>query len=212
MDANAVQGSRAGPHRRRADWVWPLLPQCPAPAQAEAFYHCQGCSQWVNYFLHSGHLGIEGLKMSKSLKNFITIRWVGWRRLRVEVVEGLPSLHTAAPRASRHPHAQLSRAPPGGPLARRARSEKVNHHRATAGPPGASTRSTTLACCAPGGRAVVTSANPDAASLLARRDWPRPHPSPPHHALCTPAPLHPCTCTPLGLRPCPCSAVPPMHR
>lgn len=28
----------------------------------------------VNYFLHSGHLGIEGLKMSKSLKNFITIR------------------------------------------------------------------------------------------------------------------------------------------
>lgn len=43
-------------------------------AQAEAFYHDQGCCQWVNYFLHSGHLGIEGLKMSKSLKNFITIR------------------------------------------------------------------------------------------------------------------------------------------
>lgn len=40
-------------------------------AQAEA-YHC--CHQWVNYFLHSGHLHIEGLKMSKSLKNFITIR------------------------------------------------------------------------------------------------------------------------------------------
>lgn len=33
-----------------------------------------GCRQWVNYFLHSGHLEIEGLKMSKSLKNFITIR------------------------------------------------------------------------------------------------------------------------------------------
>jgi cysteinyl-tRNA synthetase len=43
-------------------------------AQAEAFYHCDGCNQWVNYFLHSGHLGIEGLKMSKSLKNFVTIR------------------------------------------------------------------------------------------------------------------------------------------
>lgn len=43
-------------------------------AQAEAFYHCDGCKQWVNYFLHSGHLGIEGLKMSKSLKNFVTIR------------------------------------------------------------------------------------------------------------------------------------------
>eukprot|EP00177_Eucheuma_denticulatum_P002469 GFKZ01004438.1.p1 GENE.GFKZ01004438.1~~GFKZ01004438.1.p1 ORF type:complete len:648 (+),score=91.46 GFKZ01004438.1:166-2109(+) len=40
-------------------------------AQAEA-YHCS--HQWVNYFLHSGHLHIEGLKMSKSLKNFITIR------------------------------------------------------------------------------------------------------------------------------------------
>ncbi|KAK4689957.1 cysteinyl-tRNA synthetase, partial [Tremellales sp. Uapishka_1] len=30
-------------------------------------------SEWVNYFLHTGHLHIEGLKMSKSLKNFITI-------------------------------------------------------------------------------------------------------------------------------------------
>lgn len=40
-------------------------------AQAEA-YHC--CDQWVNYWLHSGHLHIDGLKMSKSLKNFTTIR------------------------------------------------------------------------------------------------------------------------------------------
>ncbi|KAJ5070419.1 cysteine--tRNA ligase cytoplasmic [Anaeramoeba ignava] len=30
--------------------------------------------QWVNYFLHSGHLFIEGRKMSKSEKNFITIK------------------------------------------------------------------------------------------------------------------------------------------
>ena len=45
-------------------------------AQAEAHYHPEcGCSgQWVNYFLHSGHLNINGLKMSKSLKNFYTIR------------------------------------------------------------------------------------------------------------------------------------------
>lgn len=45
-------------------------------AQAEAHYHKEcGCnSQWVNYFLHSGHLNINGLKMSKSLKNFYTIR------------------------------------------------------------------------------------------------------------------------------------------
>lgn len=30
--------------------------------------------QWVNYFLHSGHLHIKGLKMAKSLKNFITVK------------------------------------------------------------------------------------------------------------------------------------------
>lgn len=40
-------------------------------AQSEAYHDC---SQWVNFFLHSGHLSIEGLKMSKSLKNFITIK------------------------------------------------------------------------------------------------------------------------------------------
>jgi len=40
-------------------------------AQAEAYY---GHQQWVNYFLHSGHLNIGFQKMSKSLKNFFTIR------------------------------------------------------------------------------------------------------------------------------------------
>ncbi|ONH66875.1 Cysteine--tRNA ligase [Cyberlindnera fabianii] len=40
-------------------------------AQSEA---CFDCEQWVNYFLHTGHLHIEGQKMSKSLKNFITIQ------------------------------------------------------------------------------------------------------------------------------------------
>ena len=39
--------------------------------QSEAFH---GCAQWVNHFWHFGHLHIKGLKMSKSLKNFITIR------------------------------------------------------------------------------------------------------------------------------------------
>ena len=37
---------------------------------------CFGHNQWINYFLHSGHLSIEGCKMSKSLKNFITIKQV----------------------------------------------------------------------------------------------------------------------------------------
>ncbi|KAG8826237.1 hypothetical protein FRC19_009470 [Serendipita sp. 401] len=39
-------------------------------AQSEAYHNN---NQWVNYFLHTGHLHIAGLKMSKSLKNFITI-------------------------------------------------------------------------------------------------------------------------------------------
>lgn len=39
-------------------------------AQSEAYFDNK---QWVNYFLHNGHLHIQGQKMSKSLKNFITI-------------------------------------------------------------------------------------------------------------------------------------------
>ncbi len=35
---------------------------------------CYGSDSWMTYFLHSGHLTIEGCKMSKSLKNFITIQ------------------------------------------------------------------------------------------------------------------------------------------
>jgi len=42
-------------------------------AQSEA---CFGHSHWVRYFVHSGHLTIEGSKMSKSLKNFISIKEV----------------------------------------------------------------------------------------------------------------------------------------
>lgn len=40
-------------------------------AQSEAHFDSD-C--WVNYFLHSGHLTIAGCKMSKSLKNFVTIQ------------------------------------------------------------------------------------------------------------------------------------------
>jgi len=52
-------------------------------AQSEAYH---GNRQWVNFFLHTGHLHIAGLKMSKSLKNFITIRaaldMYTWRQIR----------------------------------------------------------------------------------------------------------------------------------
>ncbi|XP_044863784.1 probable cysteine--tRNA ligase, mitochondrial isoform X2 [Mauremys mutica] len=42
-------------------------------AQSEVYHQCE---QWGNYFLHSGHLLIKGSqeKMSKSLKNYITIK------------------------------------------------------------------------------------------------------------------------------------------
>ncbi|OQO13929.1 hypothetical protein B0A48_00804 [Cryoendolithus antarcticus] len=47
-------------------------------AQSEAYWceqgHVDPKNQWVNYFIHMGHLSIEGQKMSKSLKNFTTIR------------------------------------------------------------------------------------------------------------------------------------------
>jgi len=46
-------------------------------AQSEAYYSnpCKGYhhQQWVNYWFHAGHLHIHGLKMSKSLKNFVSI-------------------------------------------------------------------------------------------------------------------------------------------
>lgn len=41
-------------------------------AQSEAYW--SSGQQWVNYFLHMGHLSIQGSKMSKSLKNFTTVR------------------------------------------------------------------------------------------------------------------------------------------
>ncbi|RKU47915.1 hypothetical protein DL546_009241 [Coniochaeta pulveracea] len=44
-------------------------------AQSEAYWTSSNAPvQWINYFLHMGHLSIAGLKMSKSLKNFTTVR------------------------------------------------------------------------------------------------------------------------------------------
>lgn len=46
-----------------------------------------GSKPWVRHWLHTGHLHIEGLKMSKSLKNFVTVR---------EYLEGHPAGREAA--------------------------------------------------------------------------------------------------------------------
>ena len=66
-------------------------------AQSEAYWLGRSYShqhQWVNYFLHMGHLSIAGSKMSKSLKNFTTIRdalergqWTA-RSLRIVFLQG----------------------------------------------------------------------------------------------------------------------------
>ncbi|UNI16819.1 Cysteine--tRNA ligase [Purpureocillium takamizusanense] len=46
-------------------------------AQSEAYWSSPSCQvQWTNYFVHMGQLRIRGLKMSKSLKNYTTIRSV----------------------------------------------------------------------------------------------------------------------------------------
>ncbi|KAI5813660.1 tRNA synthetases class I (C) catalytic domain-containing protein [Pyronema omphalodes] len=71
-------------------------------AQSEAYW--DGCAshatadgkhQWINYFLHMGHLKIHGSKMSKSLKNFVSVRKAlarggGWtpRMLRIVFLQG----------------------------------------------------------------------------------------------------------------------------
>eukprot|EP00536_Pseudo-nitzschia_multiseries_P003505 jgi/Psemu1/186067/e_gw1.55.107.1 len=40
-------------------------------AQSEAYL---GSGDWIRHWIHTGHLHIDGLKMSKSLKNFVAIR------------------------------------------------------------------------------------------------------------------------------------------
>ncbi|CCH42167.1 cysteinyl-tRNA synthetase [Wickerhamomyces ciferrii] len=67
--ATAVLGKEMDIHSGGIDLAFPHHDN--EIAQSEA---CYDHEQWVNYFLHTGHLHIEGQKMSKSLKNFITIQ------------------------------------------------------------------------------------------------------------------------------------------
>ncbi|KAJ3848726.1 tRNA synthetases class I (C) catalytic domain-containing protein [Lentinula lateritia] len=66
--ASAVLGENMDMHSGGIDLAFPHHDN--EMAQSEAYHDCP---TWVNYFVHTGHLHIEGLKMSKSLKNFITI-------------------------------------------------------------------------------------------------------------------------------------------
>ncbi|XP_055282687.1 probable cysteine--tRNA ligase, mitochondrial isoform X2 [Moschus berezovskii] len=69
--ASLVFGSRLDIHSGGVDLAFPHHEN--EIAQCEAFHQCP---QWGNYFLHSGHLHVKGggEKMSKSLKNCVTIK------------------------------------------------------------------------------------------------------------------------------------------
>uniref|UniRef100_A0AAR2JSJ4 cysteine--tRNA ligase n=1 Tax=Pygocentrus nattereri TaxID=42514 RepID=A0AAR2JSJ4_PYGNA len=70
--ASSVFGSQLDIHSGGLDLAFPHHEN--EIAQCEAYHKCD---QWGNYFLHSGHLHLKGSseKMSKSLKNYITIKF-----------------------------------------------------------------------------------------------------------------------------------------
>ncbi|KAJ5176764.1 cysteine--tRNA ligase [Penicillium canariense] len=71
--ASARLGNRMDIHSGGIDLAFPHHDN--ELAQSEAYWDDKhNHEQWVNYFLHMGHLSIQGSKMSKSLKNFTTIR------------------------------------------------------------------------------------------------------------------------------------------
>ncbi|XP_026060108.1 probable cysteine--tRNA ligase, mitochondrial isoform X1 [Carassius auratus] len=69
--ASSVFGSQLDIHSGGIDLAFPHHEN--EIAQSEAYHQCE---QWGNYFLHSGHLHLKGHveKMSKSLKNYVTIK------------------------------------------------------------------------------------------------------------------------------------------
>ena len=73
--ASDILGSQIDIHSGGIDLAFPHHDN--ELAQSEAYWLDQKQNhqhQWVNYFIHMGHLSIQGSKMSKSLKNFTTIR------------------------------------------------------------------------------------------------------------------------------------------
>ena len=82
IECSALSHAALGPyldlHTGGIDLKFPH--HCNEIAQSEAYNHhcadgnCTASPEWVNYFMHCGHLHIEGRKMSKSLKNFISVR------------------------------------------------------------------------------------------------------------------------------------------
>ncbi|KAI5132281.1 cysteinyl-tRNA synthetase [Nematocida ausubeli] len=65
--ASNIAGGRIDMHSGGIDLMFPHHDN--EIAQSEG----HGLNNWVGHFLHTGHLHIEGMKMSKSLKNFIKV-------------------------------------------------------------------------------------------------------------------------------------------
>lgn len=71
--ASDILGSQMDIHSGGIDLAFPH--HANELAQSEAYFCSHGKPHlWVNYFMHMGHLSIAGSKMSKSLKNFQTIK------------------------------------------------------------------------------------------------------------------------------------------
>ena len=70
--AHNTLGGSISIHAGGADLAFPH--HCNEIAQAQAYYANAPTVEWVGHWVHTGHVHIQGRKMSKSLKNFITIR------------------------------------------------------------------------------------------------------------------------------------------
>jgi len=71
--ASEVLGSKMDIHTGGVDLRFPHHDN--ELAQSEGYWSSEHSHEaWVNYFFHVGHLSIQGMKMSKSLKNFTTIK------------------------------------------------------------------------------------------------------------------------------------------
>lgn len=76
IECSAMAHNCLGPsisiHAGGADLAFPH--HCNEIAQAQAYYALSPEVEWVGHWLHTGHVHIQGRKMSKSLKNFITVK------------------------------------------------------------------------------------------------------------------------------------------
>lgn len=94
----------------------------PSVSRTQAYFE-NDC--WVRYFLHTGHLTIAGCKMSKSLKNFITIKDALKKHSGNRAVPRAPAFPFESSRAG--PRGVNSRPVPSRPPARQLRLAFLMH-------------------------------------------------------------------------------------